>query len=329
MNILKKSLRTYSMIALGSHFALIGPGQKPQKKHVEEPSQKVQPSQPVETPAYPFFAEVSVAFENFRGLPDGSWQGNTGAYTSLNFGFSRPSLSKHGYGMQLAGSFGLYEWQGRGALFSHISEIQQQGFITAGLFRNVPQRSGINFNLVVDWMFNDNFGVFSLNPNFGQLRAALAYLFGGSNELGLWGTYGVSTSHHTTDGIPVEFRAISQINLFWRHYFFNGAQAMVWAGVPYRKGLMFESGPAGTFIAGVDFKVPLTRRWSIDGHAAYMGPRSSPGEFQSRRYASDIAIALTYSFGSTKVEKGKKDSFGPYFPMANNSNFLTDTNLNF
>ncbi len=314
------------VITLGTSVLSAGTWENAKTKRLNA---SAKPTPVVETQPYPFSADISLAFENFRGLPDGSWQGNTGAYASLNFGISRPSLSKQGWGLQIAGSYGLYEWQGRTSLFSHASEIEQEAFITAGLFRNVPASSGFNLSLVLDWMFNENLGVFFLNPNMGQLRAALAYLFGQSNELGLWGTYGVTTSHKMTSGIPVEFRAISQVNLFWRYHFSNGSNTTVWGGVPYRKGLMFESGPAGTFIIGADFRVPLAQRWSLDGHAVYMGPRSSPEEFRSRDYVSDVCIALTYSFGSIKPSKNRQSNFSPYFPMANNSNFLVDTNLNF
>ena len=277
---------------------------------------------------FPFEGDFTIAFDNFRSLPEGSYEGNTGAFASLNLATAVPFFSCHGFGVQLGSSYGVYDWSGRTSqIIGNNKEVQQQTFLTTGLFRRTPFCSGINFGLVYDWMFNDNFGEFALSPTLAQFRFSGSYLFCCNNEFGLWGTVDTETAHKSTEGIPVSFRAISQINLFWQHYFANCANTVVWVGLPYKRSLMFSSGLAGRFILGASFRVPLTECLSIDGHASYMRPKSIHGPTEANDYASNICFGLTYSFGCSSkcIDKG----FRPMMPVANNSNFISDTNINY
>jgi len=85
---------------------------------------------------------------------------------------------------------------------------------------------------------------------------------------------------------------------------------------------MYHSGRPGTFTAGAQFSIPLTRHFSLQGTAAYMGARNVSGIKSSTVYAADISIGITYSFGKRRIAQG------PYMTPANNSNFMVDTNLN-
>lgn len=185
-----------------------------------------------------------------------------------------------------------------------------------------PHCSGVNAGLVYDLMVNREFGVFALNPTLGQLRGQIGYLIQGGNEVGAWGTFDTQTSHQETSYIPVKFRAVCQANLFWTHYFKNRAQTTVWAGTPYRRGLMYSSGRAGNYIFGASFRAPLTQCLSIIGHGAYMGAHSDPVAQEARSYAANVCFGINYSFGGTHA--GER----PYMMLADNSNFLVDTNLN-
>lgn len=273
-------------------------------------------------PSIRFGGDAAIALDFFRSLPDGSWAGNSGAFASLNLALGT-SKEHYGFGGQLGGSYGLYDWDGRGSnITENTKAFQQQAFITGGLFRMAPDCSGFNAGLVYDLMFNKKFGVFALDPLIGQLRGQLGYLIQGGNEVGLWSTVDTQTSHKETSQIPVRFRAICQANLFWSHYFKNNAQTMVWVGTPYRRGLMYTSGRAGNYIVGASFRAPLTSTLSIVGHGAYMGSHGNPAILKSRNYAANICFGLNYSFGNCKTEQR------PYLPLADNSNFLVDTNLN-
>ena len=268
----------------------------------------------------PLGGEVSIGLDTFRSLPDGSWGGNMGAYLGLNLALAIPKAGS-GNGVQWGWSYGIYDWDGRGSTDS--KSLQQEAFVTLGVFHKAEAASGLNAAVVYDFCFNAKAGVFGLSPIMQQVRGQIGYLIKKKNELGVWGTYGTTTSHKSYSGIPVEFRAISQVSLYWRHIFKNQGETMIWGGTPYRKGLMFDSGRPGNYIVGASFRAPLTSSFSLDGHGMYMGSRSGSASSESKNYAANVSIALTYSFG------GKKAGARPYMPVANNSNFIADTNLSY
>lgn len=266
--------------------------------------------------------DVSLGLDYFRSLPDGSWPGNFGAFASLNLAIGIPN-EKYGFGAQVGGSYGYYDWDGRGSNpTGNTKAMQQQGFLTLGLFRKTPQCSGISSGIVYDFMFNKQFGVFAVSPIAQQLRAQLGYLFKGGNEIGFWGAVNTNVSHREASEIPLKFRAISQANFFWTHYFKNRSQIEFWFGTPYRRGLMNASGRPGRYIIGVHFKAPLSRALSLFGRGVYMAPSSGPAFQESRNLAANVCFGLNYSFGGCKA--GER----PYLPLADNSNFLVDTNFN-
>jgi len=269
---------------------------------------------------FPLGGEVFVAFDGFRSLPDGSWGGNLGAYFGMNLSAAIPKTSES-VGIQGGWSYGVYDWDGRGSTDSKA--VQQQGFVTTGFFYRTPHLSGVNGGVVYDWSFNRKAGVFGLSPTMQQVRAQLGYIYKKKNEFGLWGSYGTTTARNSFYGMGVEFRAISQVNAFWRHIFNNNGEIMLWGGTPYRKGLMFESGRPGAYILGAAFQAPLTRSLSLQGDGMYMGSRSGSAFSESKNYAANVCIALTYSFGS------KSPGCRPYLPLANNGNFIADTNLSY
>lgn len=277
------------------------------------------PSSVYYTSCSPIEIDITVAMDGFRSLPEGSFEGNWGAFAAVNLRAPIPQA----WSVQLAGSYGLYDWYGRSSTPKHVGEVQQQGFMTFATSRQTEESSGLSGGLAYDCMLNRNFGEFAVNPFMSQIRGQMGYLIKGSNELGVWATYGINKSHEKTQQIPLRFRAISQANVFWCHYFKNNGYTMVWAGTPYRRGLMYKSGRPGTFIFGAQFSMPMTSYLAIQGTAAYMGARNVSGIKSSTAYAADVAIGITYSFGKRRIIQG------PYMTPANNSNFIADTNVNF
>lgn len=272
----------------------------------------------------PYAGELGLGYDYFRSLPEGDWEGNTGALASANFVLPFPYLSDCGACTQWGGSYGIYDWAGRGSSPSgRQTRSQQQIFLTAAVFRKTTCPSGLNMGLAYDWMWNKNASVFALQSSFAQLRFQSGYLFNQTNEWGVWGTVDVHTAHRESQGIPVSFRAISQVNFYWEHHFDNCARTMFWAGFPYKKSLMFSTGRAGKFILGASFHAPLSDRLSIDGHACYMKGHSAPGSLKQRNYAANICIELKWAFGNPRC------CIEPYMPIGNNSNFITDTNITF
>lgn len=275
----------------------------------------------------PIIGEVQANYDNFQGIPDGSWNSNTGGVIGANFGLSMCDL----IGVQAGGSYGVYDWNGRGPVGSgHNGSVQQQGFLTAGLFSTSPYpvRSGVQAAFVIDWMFNRNFGVFGVNPSFGQLRFQVGYFLNRCSEFGIWGTASIHKDHKETFEIPISFRAIDQVSLFWRYNFDNCAETMLWIGVPYRRSLMFPDHTPGTFILGGSFSVPLNSCLSVVGHGVYVGPRGNSQSPRFRNTATNICIGVNYRFGLGDKADCECSTWHSYIPIANNSNFLVDTNLN-
>lgn len=266
--------------------------------------------------SFPLGGNVSIGLDNFRSLPQGSFVGNMGAFTSLNLAYALP-WQKQGIGVHVGGSFGVYNFDGR--LPERSKEVSIQWFVTAALFRQTPSSSGLNAGICYDWNINSNYGSFSLNTNVGQVRGQIGYLLDGGNEFGVWGTYGTWTELKYFYFYPIKFKAVNQLNAFWSHTFKNRAKTTLWAGSPYSKGLLYSSGRAGNYIFGASFNVPLTHRLQVTGHGSYMGSRNGSAVNQARTYAANVSFALTYLFG------GCKAGTQPYLPLADNSRFIMDT----
>lgn len=278
-------------------------------------------------PAPPLFYEsscpmefdLSFAFDDYRGIQSGSWNGSFGAVTALNM--TVPIART--YSAQLAGSFGLYDWAGRNSTpFKNSKSFQQQGFLTVAASRQTAHRCGWNAGIAYDWMLTNNFGEFAVDPCFDQVRGQVGYLIKGGNEIGAWAAYGIQKDHEHSQHVPLTFRGISQVNLFWCHYFKSHGYGMLWAGTPYRRGLRYESGRAGRFIVGAQFCAPVTKTLSFEGHASYMDPRGGSGVGPSKNFEANVYFGLTYSIGKRRIAKS------PYMTLANNTNFMTDTNHN-
>ncbi len=268
----------------------------------------------------PIEIDLSLGLDDFRGIYSGSWQNSFGALTALNL--TVPIART--FSTQLAGSYGLYDWAGRSSTpYKNSKTLEQQGFITVAVSYQTPRSCGWNAGVAYDWMLNKNFGLFAVDPFFDQIRGQFGYLFKGGNELGVWGTYGFRSVHEHAQHIPLKFKGISQVNLFWSHYFKTNGYAMLWVGTPYQRGLIYTSGRTGRFILGTQFSIPFTHSLSFEGHASYMSPRGGSGVVPAKNYGADIYIGITYSFGKRRVAKS------PYMTLANNSNFMADTNQNF
>lgn len=283
------------------------------------PAAKVDPKRPSYSSSCPIEIDLSLGVDNFRSLPEGSFEGNMGGYGSFNL---KAPLGQ-AFFLQIGGSYGVYDWAGRSSTPSKNSkEMQQQGFGTGAFSYETPDYSGINFGIAYDGMWNKSFGLFATDPYLGQVRGQIGYLFRGGNEIGAWGTFNVDTAHKSSEQTPLQFHAVCQANLFWCHNFKNKAYLMFWGGTPYRKGLMYKSQRPGRYLCGARFDIPLTHSLSLNGHAAYMGAISAPDGIESRNYASNICFALTYAFGKRRMQKSH------YMEIADNSNFIVDTNHN-
>lgn len=282
-----------------------------------------------------FSSELTLGYDFFRGPAEGSYEGNTGALVSINFAGTTSACSRMGLGTQVGGSYGVYDWNGNSASLSS-NGIQQQGFVTGGIFRTPGNCfNGFSGAIAYDLMLNSNFGVFALNPLLMQLRLSASSSFCKSQEIGLWGTIPLNTDNQCTDGIPVQFKAVGQVSLFWQHYFANTAKTMFWIGIPYQNSLILTNGWHGRFLVGTDINAALSTNLEFVGHAMYYHIPTKTGIAPHLNYGANIMIGLTYYFKTKGAVSDEDDEtynrrvFRPYLPLANNSNFLTDSNLNF
>src|SRR5207244_1448876 len=136
-----------------------------------------------------------------------------------------------GIGAQIGGSYGLYDFNGRSSGFAG-SQMQQQGFVTAGLFRRPDELTSFSGGIVYDAMFNDHFGQYAVAPILGQVRAQLAFAFNDQHEFGFWTALRLVHDTKNVGGVPLDFRGVDQFNLFWRHKFAFGADGWTWIGFP-------------------------------------------------------------------------------------------------
>lgn len=282
-----------------------------------QPLAKKETDRPFYSSSCPIEFDFAVAADYFRSLPEGSFEGNMGAYGSLNMKASLP----HAIFLQAGGSYGAYDWAGRSSTptSTESKKIQEQVFVTGALSRETPSFSGFNAGLAYDGMWNRNFGLFAKNPYIAQVRGKLGYLFKGGNEIGLWGTINVLTVHEED---LLEFRAVCQANAFWCHNFGGKSYLMLWGGVPYKRGLMYNDGSSGKFLAGARFDVQVTKSLSLFGHGSYMGAKHQDGLNEAKNYAANVCFGISLALGKRRVQKSH------YMELADNSNFIVDTNLN-
>lgn len=271
----------------------------------------------VKAQIFGFTVELNTSYDYFRGIPDGSWNGNTGALIAANGNIDVLDCMN----VQLGGSYGWYNWDGRGnVVFANPKRVEQIGFVTAGGSVCFCEWKG---GIVYDRMFTQHFGIYNADPSIDQLRFKAGYTFCCSDELGVWGTLDLTRAHQRRLGVPLEFKAIGQMNLFWSHFFENCAETTVWIGMPYRDSLRYHHKIPGVFIAGFAFRAPLTEQFLLEGNGSYMAARRSHGVNQSRNYGASISVGLTYLFG------GCNDICETsYMTIANHSNFFVDTNVN-
>lgn len=263
-----------------------------------------------------FDLDLNVSYDYFRGIPDGSWNGNSGAFIAANSGFCLCD----GMAIQAGASYGLYNWDGRqNVVFRNPKALEQQAFITLGVSGELED---FNAGIAFDSMLAKHFSIYDKSLAISQFRFQGGYQFC-SEEVGIWGTAHLDRSHKHALGVPVSYRAINQLNVFWSHFFSECSMATLWLGAPYSDSLRFHHKTAGVLTAGFSLRAALTDCLFVDAHGSYMRARRESGAEQSRNYGANICVGLTWHFGDGCTPYGAS-----YMPLANNSNFLVDINRN-
>lgn len=270
---------------------------------------------------------VSVGYDAWRGVAVDGWE-NNGIHTGINYGTKLGEFSElTGIGFQVGGSIGVYDWSGSDYR-PLTTTAETQGFLTYGFFRRQNEQSNWSAALVQDWMFNNNFGVFSQNPTLSQWRGQLGYATSAWNEFGVWGAWCMTTATADVPGVgPTAWRAINQIDAFWHHKWQRGGgDTWVYIGAPEAKRLNGD-GSLGSYIATASANVPLSDCISLYTQVMYMRPSDHPSATAAEEDAWNFTIGLSYYVRrNARSNTVAGQCWMPQMPLANNGNFLVDTN---
>jgi hypothetical protein len=265
-------------------------------------------------------------YETFRGIPDGGWA-NYGAHAGANLGFRLGRLTEAtGIHAQAGANIGVFNWSGNDYRMFRQDDPQTQGIGTYGLYRRADAENRWIGALVHDWMLNNNFGVFGMNPTISQLRAQLGYAVSDWDEIGVWGAVGVTEDSRDVPGFgETTWRAIDQLSAFWHHKWEYGADTVIWVGVPERSRITGD-GSLGDYYVGARVDAPLNDRIAGYAHVTYMHPSAhiGPSAAQEDEWSFIIGLAW-YPRRDSRAPTVAGHAWQPLMPVATNGLFMVDT----
>ena len=265
-----------------------------------------------------------------RGATSNNISNNEGASSGFNYGTRLGGFSDMtGIGLQVGGSYGFYDWNGRPSNSGTLSttQVQGQAFFTAGLFKKANDYSNWSYGVVHDWMFNQSWGAYAVNPTIGQWRAQIAYATDACNEFGGWGTLrDMGDTNLDGNGNPIHSRSMNQVNAFWHHKYEFGGDSWVWFGLPQDSRLDHSAGGSlGDFLVGGSVIAPLNDYLALYGNMQYMHPSAAPGPVGNSEAAWYVAFGMQfYVGGNARTPTVGGNCWMPMLPVANNGNFLVD-----
>ena len=264
--------------------------------------------------------------DSWRGLPDGHFQNNNGFKKGVNVARLVPYLEQWGIAGQLGGSYGLYHTTGRYSTPDVASRLEQQAFVTGGLFRRATVELPIAAGFVYDGMINNGYGEYSQSPYLTQFRFQVSWCLNDRDELGFWMTQHGSGVTHYPDGLVTSWRAINQYNWFWHHHYKrSGASLITWIGMPEHHRLDGD-GSLGQLIMGSYGSMPINKNLSLYGNCAYMMPSARPSVIGSTEESFYVGFGLlAYIKPNARKATVRSNPDEPYFGVADNSNFFVDT----
>jgi hypothetical protein len=268
--------------------------------------------------------------DSFKGVSDGTFTSNFGLVSGLNAAVPVPGLSDYGLNWQLGMSYGIYDIDGRASLPS--AQSQQQVFVTTGFYHKATEDHRLSFGLVYDWMINNEWGVFGVDPTLGQWRGQIEYSLSGCNSVGIWGTVrDLGSQIAVSEDTLVRNRAVDQACMFWHHHFCCGADSVLWVGIPDRGRLDAQQGGSlGDWMVGANVQVPLTDRLGLFANGSYFRPSAAAGAVASVEQGYDVSMGVVWYFGGNARSNSINGKCGlPYMNVANNSTFLVDQSPTF
>ena len=292
-------------------------------------------SAPVANP-YMRGLQLFADLDSWHGVGDRGrfWSGpnpNDGGSFGFNYATRLGAITdRTGIQFQIGGSYGVYDWNGRAFYPATLDPVvaQQQTYLTLGFFKRVDEHSNISYGFVHDWMINQAFGAYAVNPTLGQWRGQVAFAVSPWNEFGVWGTLRDKGSTNLDwFGNGVHTQSLNQTNIFWHHKWQQGADSWLWIGVPDATRLSpFAGGSLGDLLLGGSIVAPISQSWSLYSNVQYMHPSAQPGPLAAAESSWYVAFGLQFTFGgAARSETVAGNNWLPLMAVANNGNFLVDS----
>lgn len=267
-------------------------------------------------PSWPLVAEAFAGAQTFRGTPNAGSGGDFGVYEGFLLG--APVTDPLGGSVTFQGGATFAQSNLGGSALT--SESRQQIFATVGASRRVE--TGLQGGIVCDYLYDDWYVASSAS----QLRGETGWAFDGGNEVGLWGSLGVSEDSSTelvslygmTFPARVRTRPIDLYGAFYRASLAAGGEVRFFGGLT-------DSAQA---VGGIDLRVPLSDRLSIDSGFTYLSPERDDRSIGGLNFGDlpaeswSFRAGLVLAFGGVSGTRAR--TVRPLLPVANNSSLFLD-----
>ena len=161
------------------------------------------------------------------------------------------------------------------------------------------------------------------------------------NEIGVWGTLrdaGSEKDGHAQVDVqqfPLHYQALNQIDFFWHHTFNSGANMWLSFGLPEQTRLALDAngnvvgdGSLYDWTLGAIFLVPISNTLALYANGEYMHPSATASGIASTEEGYSIGFGLAiYPAGNARTRTVAGNCWMPVLPVANNSNFLINSDI--
>jgi hypothetical protein len=256
---------------------------------------------------------LSAGVHGFKGPLDRGANGNFGFQEGVNF--AGPLGDPWGCAYQIGANFVQSNFtRSQTATIANerfTAQSRHQSFITAGIFRR-ELCSGLQWGVVYDYTRDNYYETYDLQ----QIRSEIGWVFGGCNEIGFYGAFGVSSVEQETVENR-ELKPVDMFTLYLRHTFENAGEGRIFGGATsYGDGLL-----------GADLWVPLGHGFALENRFTYLIPNSKATDERpiptSERESWGLTIQLVWYPGQN-ARCQQRNAYRSLFGVADNALFMVD-----
>jgi hypothetical protein len=251
----------------------------------------------------------------------GSLTSSYGTVSGFNTGFA---LGDSGLRGQVGASYGVYDWRGRIRLVPEDTDVEQQMFVTAGVYKRGDMTNGndpLSYGVVFDAFAADEWGINANDLDLGQVRGMVGYALNERFEVGGFATTWIwdddaAVTVAGAPGVRRTVRAANQYNSYIRGNTLAGGSLMGYAG-------LFDGADIQCWQFGATGEAPLSNWFSLYGNCNYAVPSAGAGPTGSGEEQFNIQFGIAYFFGGKAISPSVTGQKGlPLFDLASNSSFL-------